>query len=1114
MAPTLSGPVTERRVTSVLFGDLVSFTTLSEGRDAEDVRELLSAYFERCHVIVERYGGVIEKFIGDAVMAVWGVPLAHEDDAERAVRAGLELVEAIAAMGAEVKAPDLAMRVGIVTGEVAVNMAIEIEGMVAGDSVNTAARVQSVADPGHVWVDGTTRALAAGAISFEDQGEHALKGKAAPMRLYAAGELIAQVGTGARIDGLQAPMVARESELQSIKERFHETEESRRPRLVVIDGEAGIGKSMLGWEFEKYVAGLPTTVQWHRGRCLSYGDGVAFWALAEALRPRLGLVEIEPGESIEERLDAGLTDIVASGEERAWLRPRLAALLGVGPETTFTREDLFASWTSFLEHVGDPDPVILVIDDAQHADDGLLDFLEHLLSTGRAAIFVLLIARPELMARRPDLGGRRASTIHLPPLDDDAMAALIDGLVDGLPRSAREALVARADGVPLFAVETVRALIDRDIVIPLEGRYVLADPVTFDLESIGAPVTLHALVAARLDALTADERRVVTQASVLGASFARDALMFMETSVGATDEAAFDRVLASLLRKEIFSVQQDRFSSELGQLRFVQAVVRQVAYSTQSKRDRKVRHLAAANYLATQPDEGGDLSVVIAQHLLDAIDSSSMTDTDGAELARNAVVLLEKAAVRAGSLGAPMEAFRHIEAARHRVDDPTDQTRLKMLAAEAANDAGLYAAAETLAREAAEFYDGAGRPIDAGRAVGLQCSALMSLQDNATAISLCESRWLALDGTPGADRALIRLAGTLASAYTYRGDLDRGAFYADRRLVLAEALNDFSAIASAQVILGMRYLSLGAPVTARVIFVSSADIAREHGLATEQATALVTVAAIEMSRDLDAAITTVREALDIARRAGSGTFTAYASGNLALCLWVSGRLDELASFLTDTIDELRVPAMRLSTTCISAWLAEARGEPIPYLTEPTLSDSEPDRAWTGSLDLVHAVASGDLQAAAHIAADTIDPLLSSMGLEDDFMHLWPPLVLAALAAGDLDLADRLMQPVESAPEGAVSPAVHAHHRRLRGLIGAARGGDPAEIEADLRAGVHDLIEFGAVVHAGRASEELGRWLAANARPDEADVALRQARETYEQIGATGWLQQLDILDRV
>ena len=251
-----TAPIAERRITSVLFADLVGFTPLSESRDPEEVRELLSRYFAECRTVIGRYGGAVEKFIGDAVMAVWGVPVAHEDDAERAVRAGLELVQTVANLGQDVGAPGLALRVGIVTGEVAVTVGATAEGMVAGDAVNTAARVQSAAEPGQVWVDDTTRSLSAASIAYTDAGMHALKGKSEPMRLHAARAVLTTVGGVQRIDGLEAPHTGRDREMRLLKELFHAAVETRRPRLVVVDGEAGIGKSRLVWEFDKYVDGL------------------------------------------------------------------------------------------------------------------------------------------------------------------------------------------------------------------------------------------------------------------------------------------------------------------------------------------------------------------------------------------------------------------------------------------------------------------------------------------------------------------------------------------------------------------------------------------------------------------------------------------------------------------------------------------------------------------------------------------------------------------------------------------------------------------------------------------------------------------------------------------
>jgi class 3 adenylate cyclase len=267
------GPVAERRVCSVLFCDLVGFTPLSESRDPEAVRELLSQYFERARMVIGRYGGVVEKFIGDAVMAVWGTPVAVEGDAERAVRAALDLVAVVAELGAEAGVAGLAARAGVVTGEVAVTLGATHEGMVAGDAVNTAARVQAAARPGQVLVDGPTRRLAEAGVGFADAGERVLKGKAGPVRLWRAVRVLAGVGGSQRVDGLEAPLTGRDAELHTVRELFHAAAGRRVPRLVLVSGPAGVGKSRLGWEFRKYIDGLAEDVWWHTGRCLSYGGG-------------------------------------------------------------------------------------------------------------------------------------------------------------------------------------------------------------------------------------------------------------------------------------------------------------------------------------------------------------------------------------------------------------------------------------------------------------------------------------------------------------------------------------------------------------------------------------------------------------------------------------------------------------------------------------------------------------------------------------------------------------------------------------------------------------------------------------------------------------------------
>ncbi|MGH3152277.1 MAG: adenylate/guanylate cyclase domain-containing protein, partial [Streptosporangiaceae bacterium] len=292
----------ERRVCSVLFCDVAGFTPLSESRDPEAVRELLSGYFEVARTVIGRYGGVVEKFIGDAVMAVWGTPVATEGDAERAVRSALDLVAAVADLGTRAGVPDLAARAGVVTGEVAVTLGATGQGMVAGDAVNTAARVQSVAEPGQVLVDAATQRLAADGVGFAAAGEHTLKGKSEPVPLWQATRVLSGVGGLKRLDGLEAPLIGRDAELRTVKDLFHAAAERQVPRLVLVSGPAGVGKSRVGWEFDKYADGLADVVWWHRGRCLRYGEGVAFWALAEIVRQRLGIAEEDSADMAAQKL--------------------------------------------------------------------------------------------------------------------------------------------------------------------------------------------------------------------------------------------------------------------------------------------------------------------------------------------------------------------------------------------------------------------------------------------------------------------------------------------------------------------------------------------------------------------------------------------------------------------------------------------------------------------------------------------------------------------------------------------------------------------------------------------------------------------------------------------
>jgi class 3 adenylate cyclase len=346
-APTAAPATTaERRLVSVLFADLVGFTTISEARDPEVVRELLSRYFGTARQIIGSYGGTIEKFIGDAVMAVWGSPTAHEDDAERAVRTALDLVEAVRAIGDEIGA-DLRLRAGVLTGGAAVTLGAANEGMVAGDLVNTASRLQSVAPPGTVLVGESTFQAASGAVAFEPAGDQILKGKSVPVPAYRALRVVARRGGAGRSEQLEAPFVGRAPELRMLKDFHTATAAERRPRLVSIMGQGGIGKSRLVWEFQKYMDGVTEVVYWHQGRSPAYGEGISFWALAEMVRSRASISEADAPATTQSKLSATVGEWVTDDGERRWIEPRLLQLLGIetaDSEERPDRESLFAAW--------------------------------------------------------------------------------------------------------------------------------------------------------------------------------------------------------------------------------------------------------------------------------------------------------------------------------------------------------------------------------------------------------------------------------------------------------------------------------------------------------------------------------------------------------------------------------------------------------------------------------------------------------------------------------------------------------------------------------------------------------------------------------------------------
>lgn len=863
-APAAPAPATERRIVSVMFADLVGFTSYSEGRDPEEIRETLSRYFEAARVIVSRYDGVIEKFIGDAVMAVWGTPVAREDDTERSVRAAFDLVDAIDAIGRSIGA-DLSGRVGIHSGEAAVNLNASNQGMVAGDMVNTAARLQGAAAPGTVLVDRTTFFGANEAIAFQHAGSFELKGKQEPVEAWQALRVVGGrrgFGTGGM---LEPPFTGRHEELRAIKDMLHATGRERRPRLAALVGIAGIGKSRLVWELYKYVDGLSEQVLWHSGRSPAYGEGVAFWPLAEMVRSRALVAESDDPVSARAKVTACIERYVVDPEERRWVEPRLMQLLGLEEREDDQREVLFAAWRTFFERLADTDTCVMVFEDLHWADEGLIDFVEHLVEWARnSPIFVLTLSRPELHDRRPTWGSRSRhfSSIHLEALNDDDMLLLLKGLAPALPEAVGDQIVARAEGIPLYAVEMVRMLIDRGDLAESGGVYNPTRPIA----GIEVPDTLHSLIAARLDVLPETDRMVVQRASVLGKTFGAPDLSALVEGV-----ENLEARLRELVRREILTFNTDPRSPERGHYGFVQSLIREVAYQTLANADRGRLHLGAAQYFRSLGDP--ELVDVIATHYVEAYRAAP--DPKLADEARAALI---DAAERARSLGSPEQGRTLIETAVGITDPGLERGKLVYRAGELAAAAGQTEAA------IAHFQNSLGElEDDAELVTEVQVSMGVSYFLDG---QLDEGRRLLEDALeqiedPSSEPRAADIYAQLGRLYTFQGHWDLADDHCRRALATAERHERVVTIVDALVTRGVLALFLGRPHEAEALLQGGLKLAQKHDLASQQTRAYINLAANQMDTDPREALARARAGLEIARRYGFRDGEAFLLGNSA-----------------------------------------------------------------------------------------------------------------------------------------------------------------------------------------------------------------------------------------
>ena len=660
-SPPVAAAAEERKVVSVLFADLVGFTGRAERLDPEDVRALLAPYHARVRTELERFSGTVEKFIGDAIVALFGAPVAHEDDPERAVRAALAVREAIAELNEADPSLDLQVRVGVTTGEALVARDArpsEGEGMATGDVVNTAARLQAAAPVDGVLVDESTHRFTQSAIEYREHEPVSAKGKSEDVPVWEALAPRARLGVDIAFRG-GAELIGRTEELAALRDAVGRAARGGSAQLVTLIGEPGIGKSRLIYELWAALEADPDLyVFWRQGRSLSYGDGVSFWALGEMTKAHAGILESDDAQAAEAKLREAVAQGIADSAEAAWVESHLRPLVGLGSEqgADDRRTESFAAWRRFFESLAEQRPLVLVFEDLHWADDGLLDFIDHLVDwAADSALLVVCTTRPELLERRPDWGGgkRNAATISLSPLGEEDSARLLEALSG----NANREIISRSGGNPLYAEEYARMLNQSG-----NGA------------DIALPDSVHGIIAARLDTLPQDEKTLVQDAAVLGKVFWTGELVH----VAGVDPSAVATGLHALERKEF--IRRERRSSLAEDTAYVfrHILVRDVAYGQIPRARRAEKHRLAADWIdSLAGDRREDLADVVAHHYVSALELEQATGRSSEPLAERARVALRDAGDRARALNSFVPAARFY---RHALDLwPEDEERPQLL---------------------------------------------------------------------------------------------------------------------------------------------------------------------------------------------------------------------------------------------------------------------------------------------------------------------------------------------------------------------------------------------------------------------------------------------------
>ncbi len=1095
----------ERKVVSALFCDLVGFTAISESVDPEDVDKMLASYFAMARNQIEAHGGVVEKFIGDAVVGVFGVPAAHEDDPERAVRAGLRIVEDAEDLTSVGEEP-LRLRVGINTGEALVRLGVIAtsgEGFLSGDAVNTASRIQSVAPEMGVAVGLATYEATSVVFDYEELEPAALKGKAELVRVFQAKAPRARFGADLTRTH-DTPFIGREIDLALLRGIFDKTVASDSVQLISVVGEPGLGKSRIVAELGEYVDQKPGLITWRQGRCLPYGEGITFWALGEIVKAHAGILESDPPEVATAKLEA----VLPEGEERPWFRQRLLPLLGIEATSAAEREELFTAWRRFLEHIAEQHPTVLVFEDLHWADEAMLAFLEHLADRAEGVpLLIVGTARPELFELRPDYtnGLRNTNSINLGPLSEDETSRLVSALLESavIPAELQRAILERAGGNPLYAEEFVRLLKDKDLLVKSGSSWELREGTELPF-----PDSVQALIAARLDTLSPERKSMLADAAVVGKVFWAGAIAAM----GDHDLGAVAETLRELSRKEL--VRPARRSSIEGEVEYAfwHILARDVAYSQLPRASRASRHVAAARWLESKAaGRIEDLADVLAYHYATALElarASGHAEQAG-ELEAPALRFLTLAGERALGLdGAAALSNLERALALAKVGHPERPEALARFG-EAALQAGRFPEAANALEEAMASFRERGEIASAGRAMGILGLVFRGLGDPRQWTISVEA--LAMLEPLGPSVELVAALTEVAADDALQTRSADAIRVADRALDLAGELG----LPRPARALGYRALAridLG-EAEGMQDYREAIELATEAGQGREVALLHNNLASsVWLFEGPATSLEVLHEGISYAKTRGLTEMLDSMTGSMLDPLIDLGRIDEALEIAADLdrrseasagvwdliqtrIAETRIATLQGRVAGVAVWLE---------WLESAVRESGDVQFLVGGLGLI-ALARAALDQGT--TATLLLEVEATPGSRDTsyYAAFLSSMVRTVLEIGEPELAEQLVKGVQ--PRSA-----YAEHALMATDAALTEASGDLQAAADIYGEATGRWErFGVVPEQAFALLGQGRCLVGLSRPAEAATALKHAREIFEGLQAAPALAETDAL---